>query len=1118
MTMAEIRYTEEQSAVLAADGKIIVSASAGSGKTFVMIERMLEKILAGAQVDRMLALTFTNKAAAQMREKIRRRLIGRINEPETGEGERARLREQLSRLPMAEISTIHSFCSRFIRANFFLANVDGAFEIVSDDDAEGKSMQSQALDQVFSGLYEEEDPDFLDLLSLYFRKKKDDGFRQELLGLYKQFRVRADYRETLSLLQQGGGPSFAEVSADLLSRVRTDFLRIESGLKSCLPRLEQMGLRATSERAQEALSFVSSVRADADYYALCAIPMPKFSRKESVYKKDGAEKRRMVDRVDFYISEIKEFFDKQAARTGTREEEEKRFLSSKDTAGRIAGLLLRFDEQYTAVKKERARLDYNDLEHIALRLLSLPDVAADTRARFDYVFVDEYQDINPVQEKLISLVGGENIFLVGDVKQSIYGFRGSRSVYFTQKQREYAAVGSSLALSSNFRSADAVLSAVNRVFSRAMTLDSCGIDYAKEPMRGGADYGENKGRVSVHLLHKEKEEKRERGVYSVIEEYERARGRQSEDAQAREVLNIIEEELHSRVYDPEEKCFRPVRYGDIAVLARKNSKGIPAVVSCLAENGIPVSAAAQTNVCDYPEIRQLTDILSLIDNAEQDIPLCSALLSAMGGLQNGDLAAIRLRYPLRRGPFRRLVREYAQTFTDALAQKLKDFFAALERYTLLSHILGGGELIERLIAETGLETDWLSREDGARRMERIRAFALLAQDKNTHDFLVYLKSLEYKVPVGEAAGEDAVKVMTVHASKGLEYPVVILIDLNEGFHGADRNELLYSERYGVAPRSYERENHLVFGNVLRRAIEEETREEERKAELNILYVAMTRAKYALHLVLDAEKSERYADLYFAGSFADFLPPELLSEEVAPPYAERAPFERRQTLVAGGSEALSECIVRSFAPVYAFAAETQLPVKSSASNLLRDGKDGEEYYAVPSVVAEETADEDITLVGTAYHAFLQYADFGADGKKELERLLQSGLLSREQGDLISSSKAQEILSMPVFKRLKDGQLFREQPFLVYLPANEILASDSREEVLFQGFIDLLAITAAGVEIVDYKYSSKPAAYLREHYAPQIGLYKKAAAKIMKIALSSVRATLVNIRTGEEIPVD
>ncbi len=1120
--MADIRYTDEQRAVLAAEGRIIVSASAGSGKTFVMIERMLEKILAGADIDRMLALTFTKKAAAQMREKISRRLIARLNEPGTGEEERARLKNQLSRLPMAEISTIHSFCSRLIRSDFFLADVDGSFEVMAEDDADGKSLQAQALDGVFSDAYEAGDADFLELLSLYYRKKKDAKLKEILLDLYRKLRVRADYRDVLARAGAGEGLSFGAIADELLARTQRECAYIGRAVEGYLPELEALGNKSTAELIVQMLSFIREVCAAKDYFAFCALPVPAFKRKESIRAEGRGREREIIEKVAFYRAALGDVIKENlGGAVSARETEEARCLQARQTAARLAEFLRRFDARYEELKRERGKLDYNDLEHIALRLLSVPRVAAETRARFDYVFVDEYQDINPVQERIISLVGGENVFLVGDVKQSIYAFRGSKSVYFTQKQAEFSAAGHSLFLTSNFRSADAVLSAVNRVFGRTMTKELCGIDYAARPMRGGEGYAGNPGRVAVHLVAEEKEEPRERGVYSVLEAYEAARGRAHGSAQAREILDIIEEELHGQIYDPDEKKFRPVRYGDIAVLSRKKEGAIAEIAAYLSENGIPVSAAAKTDICAFPEIRQVTDILSLIDNREQDVPLCSALLSAMGGLDNAELAAIRLRYSRRREPFRRCVRRYAEDLVDGTAQKLKNFFARLEKYVVLSHVLNAGELIERLIAETGTETDWLSRTDGARRLARLRAFALQAQDRNVHEFLVWLKSLEYRVPVGENAGDDAVKVLTMHASKGLEYPVVILTDLDAPFHGADRGEVSYSEAFGIAPKCYDGEKRLVYDTLLRRLIRMEEREEERKSELNILYVAMTRAKYSLHLVRGEKDAAKHSDPFYAKNYAALLPLDCFEGQVAPPYAARAPFERRQILVTGGSEELTEKIVRSFRPAYPHAAATELPVKTSASGILQAEGAGEEYYAVHRLVEETEEGEgaaDKTLVGTAYHAFLQYADFSADGAQELERLLRRNLLTAEQGKLISAKKAREILSMPVFRRLKDAQLFREQPFLVLLPAEEILGVPAKEEVLFQGFIDLLAVTERGVEIVDYKYSARTDADLRRHYAPQIRLYRKAAAKIMKIDERSVRAVIVNIQAGTEIPMD
>ena len=1133
--MAEVKYTEEQRAVLDAEGKIIVSASAGSGKTFVMIERMLRKILSGAEVERMLAVTFTKKAAAQMREKIQKSIIAKLNDPTSAQAERDMLKRQLSRLPVAEISTIHSFCAHLIRSHFFLADVDGAFEIMSDEDADGKNLQAQAIDKIFTEAYETGDENFMQLLDFYYRKKKDDKLKQIVLDLYSALRVRADYREVLQQISTGDDTLFSRVTAELLVRVKNECAYIAAAEEELLPQLENARNKTTVELIRQILSFNEEVQAQKDYFDFCALPMPEFKRKESIRKAERAKEKELVEKAAYYKSRLTEILENHLSvqnATASAETEKQRFFCGQNIASFVADLVLKFDDEYTRLKRERAKLDYNDLEHIALRLLSMDEVAKETREKFDYVFVDEYQDVNPVQEKILSVVGGENVFLVGDVKQSIYAFRGGKSIYFLQKQSEFEKDGRSLFLTSNFRSADAVLSAVNRVFTHAMTSESCGVNYAAKPMRGGGGYGDNQGRVKMHLLSKEQTESREKGVYSVLKAYNEARFGRRDNLQAREILNIIEEELHEEYYDLEEKKFKKVTYGDIAVLSRKKKGDITDIVAYLSENGIPVSSASKVNICSFPEVRQLIDVLSLIDNREQDVALCSALLSAMGGLTNADLAALSLfgREEKNVGrkkeadgkndeeesaSFRDYARAYAENKSDGLAIKLKSFYAALEKYVMLSHVLFAGELIERLIAETGMETEWLSLDDGERRLGRIRSFALLAQDKNVHDFLLYIKSLDYDIPVSENAGDNAVKVLTMHASKGLEYPVVILVDLDANFHGADKSEMRLSEKYGVAPRCYDAENKLVYETLLRRLIRLEEREEEIKNELNLLYVAMTRAKYSLHLVMSAENADKYADPLYAEKYAHFLPRELFLNELSDAYPPFAPFEKRQAIVSGGDESLVTAIDKNFGVRYAYTEDIELRVKSSASDILKNETTEREYYDPYPLVSEEKQNSEKTLVGTAYHAFLEHATFGEDGAEELERMKRNAILPKEQLALLSETKTKEIMGMPVFNRLKDAVLYREQAFLVTLPACAVFNVSSQSEVLFQGFIDLLAIGKDGVEIVDYKYSSRNAEEIRKHYTPQIMLYKKAVAKIMKISEATIKTTVINIQRGEEI---
>lgn len=1109
-----IRYTDEQQAVLDADGKIIVSASAGSGKTFVMIERMLEKILSGASVDRMLALTFTNKAAAQMREKIQKSVISRLNGGGISEEERMRLKEQLSRLPMAEVSTIHAFCARLIRSHFFLADVDGAFDIIADDDADGKSLQSLALEQVFSEAYERREESFSRLLSVYFRKKKDVRLKEIISDVYRSLRVNYGYTAVLEHMRDGGDEQlFRKVTDEIFRRVKGEANYLLSRLRPLSKELKEQGNKSSLLIVVQLVSFLELAVSKEDYFALCALPMPKFNSKERVKKNTAPYEAELIDLTAYYKGLVSDFAKKHIGVLATKEEEERRLKKAQELSALLAEYVLRFDEKYTELKKERAKLDYNDLEQIALRILEEnQSVREEMRGKFDFVYVDEYQDVNPVQERIISLVSGENIFLVGDVKQAIYAFRGSKSKYFGMKQEEFEKIGLSLSLTSNFRSAGDILEAVNRVFCRAMTDSVCGIEYAAAPMRGGAGYGEEKGRVAVHLLPEEKAESSERGVYSVEEEYFHTLSSPEENPMAREVLKIIDGELHQSYYDPDEKAFKSVTYGDIAVLTRKKNANVSAIIRYLSENGVPVTTANKTNACDYPEIRQLTDILSLLDNREQDIPLCSALLSGMGGLNNAELAAVRVRYRERKTPFRECVRMYAGQFEDATALKLRAFYDILGRYVTLSHILTAGELMERLIAETGLETEWLSRGDGERRMARVRAFALAAQDKNVHEFLEYLRSLNYNLPIAENVGDNAVKVLTMHASKGLEYPVVILCDLESGFHGAERDEVLFSENYAFAPRCFDEEEKIVRGTLLRNLIDMENREDELKGELNILYVAMTRAKYALHLVLREKQTKKYSDAFYAQCLADLLPLSCFEGYIAPA-TEIAPFRRRQALVSGAEKERKERILSVFHRPYDYGAAISLPVKTSASEMMTGVQ--EEYFSSHRLVPPEEIGAEKAAVGTAYHAFLEHADFSADGAEELARMREKGVLPPEQLALLSAQKVQEILSMSVFKRLSTAELYREQPFLVSLPARDFFGGESTEKTLFQGVIDLLAVSRSGVEIVDYKYSSRFAAGIKEHYAVQIKLYKKAVAAIMKIKEETIRATVVNIQLGEEI---
>ena len=1146
------KFTAEQRAAIASEGKTIVSASAGSGKTTVMIEKIIRLIQSGCNVNEILAVTFTKKAASQMKEKLRKALIQTINDKNTTPERRAALKKQLDEVPSADISTIHSFCSKLIRSHFYAADVDNTFRVIGGDDAEGTAMKNAAIDELFEEGYEEQDEAFLHLLSVYWRKKSDNNFRKILLTAYGELRDRADYKVYLENSGKYDEETFDKVCADLFTILKDKCRYYVEFIKEERAFFTETGGNAQIALTAELYNVLDAVLTARDYFDACTIQKPKFSVQRSS-KKDSEEKRAHMERLAAIKGKIVKIFDDELSQTLSREDELKNFLNAGKTAAALAKYLLRFDEKYEEKKRERGVLDYNDLEHKTLSLLQDQEIAKEIKEKYRYVFVDEYQDVNPVQEALISRISGENLFLVGDVKQSIYGFRGSKSKFFLEKQKQFSQLGASLMMKRNFRSADAVLDAVNSQFSLAMTTVSCGVDYAGTSyMERGGRYALNDGKVQIHFLGEEEKKKAEaRGVYSVKAN---ANKREIEDRiSAKTIHAIIQNELASKWYDADAGEYRQVRYSDIAILSRKKQGQIAKTVAALAAEGVPVTAAAAVNICEFSEIKTLIDILSLLDNAEQDVPLCSALLSSMGNLTADDLTEIRLAYKEEKF-FRNACKRYAQE-NNELAYKLKRFYRYFEEMRDLSRIMDAGELLSKIIAETRMEARLLSRENGAACLRRIHRFieeTSADEPLCVHAFLRRLRDLDYKIEYSENGGEDSVKVLTMHSSKGLEYPVVILDDLSALFKTGDRDEALVEEKYGIAPRAYDTEKMTKADTLLRRLHTHREAESSIADELNLYYVALTRAKYSLHLLF--KKPSVVTDVRYARSFADFTNFDVWKKYFVFDGIFDVPKQARMAAAFDPDEELAREIMQSFLWKYPHTGYENLPVKSSATLLMKGGEETPWETGLTAFGKEteyqgtlfDAENEDGTLIktskeaGIAYHAFLERFDFSSlyerDGtpvnQERIAELVEEAYRQAEEENaiedirLLSKEKLTEILSNAVFQELRGMTLYKEQQFLVSLPVSEayalkkdappsLLNGERDEEMIFQGAIDLLAVGEEEVRIIDYKYSQKSAKELKEHYAPQLALYRLAVSKIMDVPQEKIRCTIVNIYRGFQV---
>lgn len=1116
----KVKLTLEQTAAIESSGKTIVSASAGSGKTFVMIEKLTGAIESGADVDEVLAVTFTKKAAAQMKEKLRDALIKKV---ESAEGDKKqRIKAQISKIPSANISTIHSFCSRLLRTYFFAIGIDGGFDIMSDDDALAKDLKARVIDDIFERRYDSDDGDFIHLLKCFSKKRSDNSLRRLVLEGYASVRNVARYREMLkNCVKLYTDDGFNKISRELSSIFAEKYTAMEGAVEEFRSTFPKTKNDAKYQKIfEEMLTSLQAAKAGGAFG-------PELRLTEQRKPTDAEEDREAGERFKDFKEDLTKRF--KAVREGISDEDVERelFLKSGKTAAAFSELLLEFDAGYAAAKRDENKLDYNDLEHLTLQLLQDKALRQEINSKYRYVFVDEYQDVNPVQEEIISSLGQE-VFLVGDVKQAIYGFRGSKSVFFSQKFEGFERGSqNALKLSSNFRSCAAVLNFVNKMFSQVMTKEACNIDYSNgHKMTEGAAYPADGGLAQIHIFGAEEKTEQKRGVYSVI-----ADGRDT--AHTREglaVLQLVERALgknrpddctdahFGQHYDLKRQEFVTTQPGDICILTRKNKGGsTEGIVKALKDAGYFVAGAQEGNICTLPEVKQMLDILSLIDNSEQDIPLVSAMLSPLGGFTEDELAAMRIAYKGEgKISFRQCVKLYRADARGEIVEKLNTFLQKFKKLRRLSEIMPAGELIDYIIADGGFEATYAS--DGEK-LKNVLKLSAEGQKLNLSAFLEKIKSGGYDIKAPAAAPSDSIKIMTMHAAKGLEFPVVIIADICRTFKGMDYAELPFDEDYGFAPKCYDSEKMLVYPTILRRLTKLRAEREELKNELNLFYVACTRAMCKLHIIAEeyeeysrigSLEAKRYSQLFDMRAFP--------VEELAP----RGEIEKQAedvTYLAEPDGELYKAISLRFMREYPRASSVELPVKSSASAILKSLKEDEPYFAEHALFPAEG--ETGAERGTAYHRFLELCDFSVktlDGiKTQLINFVKDGKILQSQADLLNAEELCEIVNMPVFADLRGAEIYREQEFLCRLKACDVLSTDAEDFILVQGAIDMLARGGFGVRIIDYKYSKKTDAELVETYSKQLALYKKAVSAIWRLPESQIGGVIVNIFRRTQITV-
>lgn len=886
-----VTWTDDQwKAIYAKGHDILVAAAAGSGKTAVLIERLIQKILAPKDeridVDALLVVTFTNAAAAEMRSRMAAALEKAV-ESATDPEQTQFLRRQLSLIGKAQISTLHSFCLTVCRQYAYMIDLDPGFRIASQDEV--ALLKDDVLAQVLEQAYKGEAP-HLPLEAVYtlvdsFTSDRNDTQIESLVErLYEMARVQPKPYEWLDRLPNEYDIA-PDVTVDELSFIDDLKLAIEHQLLEAKYHYAEMiklatvdnGLQAYDPFAREEAAYIEAAlnricegtwQETADIVkeiSFKTIPRVKKDTFDEVAKEKATGHRDAAKKI---LATLKTtYFNRDATHLVDEIRKMQPIIES------LVKLTKLFSEAFKAAKLERSIIDFSDLEHYALEILTEPDVkeitpsavALDYRERFAEVLVDEYQDVNLLQETILQLVkkgdtANGNMFMVGDVKQSIYQFRLAEPRLFLQKYKEFTpdanGTGMKIDLNRNFRSRQEVLHSTNYVFEQVMDEGVGEINYDDQAsLKYGEGYNEDHRALETELVIFD-----EKGKESFEDETD-GESLEKSQREARYIMKRIKEMVgQEQVYDAKTKSYRDMRYSDIVILMR-SMRWASDLAEEFKREKIPLYADSSKGYFEAIEVMIMMNLLKIIDNPYQDIPLASVLRAPFVGLTENELAEIRLANP--RASFYEAMQSYLQDANpqqEETRQKVQQFQQQLMGWRDFSRRGSLADLIWTIYLETNYFEMVGAMANGKQRQANLRALhdrAIAYEKSSFRGLFRFLRFIDRMRSRGDdlgiaksiGEGEDVVRLVTIHSSKGLEYPVVFVAGINGKFNMMDfRGSYMFDQDFGIAVKAIDPELRVVSTSLPYLALKEKKIAKMKAEEMRILYVAMTRAKEKLILV------------------------------------------------------------------------------------------------------------------------------------------------------------------------------------------------------------------------------------------------------------------------------
>lgn len=1124
--MADVKWTKEQlDAINVRNSKVLVAAGAGSGKTAVLVERIIRKVIDDKiDIDKMLIVTFTNAAASEMKERIRARLYDEVaNNPS--------LQKQILYLNRSSIMTIDAFCKKAIKDYFYKIDIDPNFKIA--DNTENELLRLEAIDEVLEELYEQNDVNVIEVLDAYSTNRSDENLINLILSIHRFIQSCPKPLEWLAEKCDMYNVDVDDFSDTPWGKMLIDYTR--KTIREVIDELKTVEeeLIAIPDAANYLLTIQDDIfRLEAlrknnfkwdDYYE--EFRKIEFSQLKRAPKLDEDTRKYVQDARKKMKGLMDDYF------------KEKVFISTSDeilndieyvysNLNVIYSIVKAFDERFKKKKADKNLLDFSDIEHLCLKLFEEnDDVVDDFKNKYSEILIDEYQDSNLIQEEILTKIANDSVFMVGDVKQSIYKFRQAKPELFLEKYNSYPNYDedvqckeNKILLFKNFRSNQNIIDEVNFIFKNIMFKETGEIDYTeKEYLKFGASYYPVEGKTAeLHIIDKKVSEE------SLIDDDDIEEKPQLE---ARVVAKRIEELVGVfEVYDKETKCMRKARYSDIVILLRATKGYTDTLQDELSLRNIPVYVDVKSGYFENAEVQIILSLLKIIDNPYQDVPLLAVLRSPIGNFDVNELTKIRM-YDKKCSFYDALL--IAMSNGDA---KVKAFIDRLNVWREKSRYQAIDEFISYLYENTGYYYYVSLLPHGESRQNNLKVLLKKASEyskstfKGLYNFLTFIENVktssgDFDAPSELSEADDVVRIMSIHKSKGLEFPIVFLCGTGRKFNTKDlSNKIIFHQDLGLGVDIINVKKRITYESIPKLAIKLQNQKELLAEEMRILYVAMTRAREKLIITaLTQNLEKRFKEwespismygISTAKSYADWICKVALSikndwdvkewsyDDVL--NIDDVVIKKLENSVTDAEyDDLKEKVFIDgrINWMYPYITSTKLPTKLSVSELKRLNNiyDYTESQSVRSMEIPSFINEDEAVgavYGTLLHNKMEKLDF--------ERLNVDEVL--EDVDDIDVRKKlyndiNKFLNSQLFSIIKGAdKIYKEIPFNLNVSVKNIFGVDdasASDEIMVQGIIDLYAETQEGYIVVDYKsdhlFNSEE---FKARYQKQLEYYKLA----------------------------